>query len=295
MNWRRTIAPLCCFSAFSLLSASSVLAAVPDEYQPNYDEGYSLGYPVGHSSGLVAGQQRGTREGTATGRSDGYKVGWDEMYQPTFDRAYDFRFPIGHAEGWSTGVAEGFEEGFNYAPTLLADMFSNGNNGFNCCWSGVTSGAINISGGSFGSSDITFTDGIDSRDWAEHYYDVGYGDGHELGFSIGSDQGYELTYPAAYEAGQIIGHKLGTKFGRIQGRLDGGEAGFDAGWDTGYDDGFDKGFYAGIDFHLFGEFVAPTNDFVYSNRRSAGTSVPEPATFALVGLAIAFGFVRRWR
>ncbi len=72
-----------------------------------------------------------------------------------------------------------------------------------------------------------------------------------------------------------------------------------AGWATtkagteGYDGGFDDGFYAGIDYHLYGDFVEPTYAFQYARRSDAFAAqtllalhAPEPTSLMLVGLAV---------
>ena len=140
-----------------------------------------------------------------------------------------------------------------------------------------------------------------SFDWAAHYFDVGYGEGHSQGFSIGSDEGYNLTYPAAYKAAYKIGYIDGTDEGTYQGTRDGGDEGYDDGWGVGYDKGFDQGFYAGVDYHLFDDFVVPRYDFSYTARTTTyqlsgfNPAAPEPSSILLVGMAVALGLLRHSR
>ena len=303
MNPRRTATMLCSLAAMGALCAMPLHGAVPEAYQPNYDAAYNFAYPIGNKLGLADGKQRGILEGTENGTIDGYDAGWDKTYQPAFDRAYDERFPVGQAQGWNDGVGEGFEEGFNWAPTIAEQVFnnslsgvviSNGNRTWSCCGPGSSSaGSLMITG--LGFADYTVFRDPGPEYWAAHYYDVGYDDGHAQGFSDGSIKGYDLTYPRAYKAAYKIGFLDGSVEGKAEGALDGGEEGFDDGWHLGFGDGFDQGFIAGVEYHIFGQYFEPINNFVYTNFRSAGTSVPEPAALALMAMTITIGLLRRSR
>jgi hypothetical protein len=106
----------------------------------------------------------------------------------------------------------------------------------------------------------------------------------------------------AYAAGYKIGYRNGVGEGTSDGTRDGREQGYGDGWDEGYDGGFDEGFYAGVDYHLFGEFVEPRYALQYTRRSNAFTAhtllalhAPEPASVVLVGLAVGAGLLRPGR
>ena len=78
------------------------------------------------------------------------------------------------------------------------------------------------------------------------------------------------------------------------------DVGCDDGWGAAYDGAFDAGFYARVDYHLYGDFVEPKYALQFSRRSTALTSrnlaalnAPEPASLVLVGVAVAFGLLRR--
>lgn len=284
-------------SAICILSTRPVLA-VPVEYQPNYDKGFGRGYEIGYESGFASGKERGFTEGTANGQGDGFRIGWDDAYQPAFDRAYDINFPIGHAAGWNPGVVAGFEEGFRWAETNVGglvlsyyDGSFNGDGAGAVLWGPRSPGGPSGFGSSSGS--ITITSAGGPYDWAAHYFGVGYKDGHAEGLSIGSEAGYDLAYPRAYAAAYRVGHRRGTAEGTREGLHDGEVEGFAYGWDSGYDDGFGPGYDAGVDYYLFGDFVAPTYPLAHMSLRTTSLSIPEPTSFALLGMSGMFGLLRR--
>jgi hypothetical protein len=292
------------FAVFGVLGANNLCAEVPTEFQPNYDQGYGIGYPIGHRLGLIEGKDRGWRVGTETGTSVGFNTGWSAAYSPAYDLAYDAQYPVGHRAGWDDGVFEGFEEGFDYAPVIAAILNSEGN------WTnwggGASSGNLSISGGSF-FSEVTISYIDNSRepldyDWGKHFYNEGYSTGRDAGYSVGSTEGYNQAYPIAYARAYKIAFIDGVGMGTLDGTRDGGDEGYDEGWDEGYDGGFDEVFYAGIDYHLLGDFVEPTYSFAYVRRSNAFTSqtllalhAPEPTSLVLVGLVAGAGLMVRTR
>ncbi len=284
--------------------ANPLWADVPTEFQPKYDEGFDLGYPIGYKSGLFEGKTRGRTEGWTNGTNDGQNDGWEAAFQPAYDLAYDARYPRGHRAGWKDGVSVGFEEGFDWAPVIAEQYLNNYYNGGSYAGALVISGMNNYHFGFTGvfSSDLTISNGIFAYDWSKHFYDAGYTDGRTEGFTVGTDEGYNLTYPKAYAAAYPIGYVSGVWDGTRDGTRQGGEQGYDDGWDSGYGMGYDEGFVAGVDYHLFGEFVRPKYVLEFTRRSDASTArtllavqAPEPGSLVLVGLAVGAGMLGRGR
>jgi len=291
----------------------SVAAFVPEEFQPNYDEGYGVGYPKGYASGFHSGRERGRTEGWENGTNEGKSDGWNDAFQPAYDLAYDARFPMGHRAGWKEGLYNGFDEGFDYAPVIAKQVYEyygiTVSSGVTMTmvgsdWSGGSFGGvlnINLSGG-WGSSLDIYTSFVDPIpvDYAKIYYDEGYTVGQAAGYSTGSQEGYDLAYPKAYGAAYPLAYRLGVWDGTREGTKQGRREGYDDGFDVGYDSGYDEGFYAGIDYHLFGEFSIARYSLDYTPRSDRFTrqallaaQAPEPGSvaLALVG-ALAGGVLR---
>jgi hypothetical protein len=289
---RRRLATSFSVIAIGLLLVGRLFAAVPAEFQLNYDDGWDNGYTIGYDSGFISGKDRGNTEGTSNGKSQGYDAGWNEVYQPAYDRAYAANLLFGHLAGWNEGVLAGFEEGLHRAPAVAQILFNNptwGNSGVvaSIVFDGTLS--VNLGGaGGFGGADFTVWRQDPNYDWASHYYDAGYSAGHSEGFTIGSDAGYDLTYSDAFDAAYPIGYNNGTIEGTQQGRRNGREAGLSEGWDLGFRAGFDEGLYAGIDYGIFGEFEVPSYGFPYGRL-----VVPEPGGLALMCMAVVWAAVRR--
>jgi hypothetical protein len=284
-----------------VLGASPLWAAVPTEFQPNYDHGYGIGYPIGHNLGLVQGKAAGVRQGTDKGTSEGFSTGWSSAYSPAYDLAYDARYPVGHRAGWDRGLSKGFDEGFDYAPVFVATVLSQSGNWSN--WGGSSSsGILNISMSGVNTYAYNSILGLELRgpdpnyDWSKHYQNEGYNAGRETGLSVGHTEGYNLTYPFAYAAAYKIAFVDGVGEGTIDGTRDGRKEGYDEGWDAGYDGGFDLGFDAGLSYHLYGDFVEPRYALQYSRRSDASTlltlralQAPEPTGLMLVGIGAVAG------
>lgn len=298
---RPRCAALClCLAAFCVVCATPVLAAIPTEYQPNYDLGYSEGYPVGYDSGLIKGKERGQTEGTSAGQKAGYQSGWDDAYQPAYDLAYEAKFAIGEEQGYVDGFPDGFVEGYDWGPTLLSIMsgsvslgaaYDNWSAGL-FAWNRTTGGAVCIEGANTYTGLILTSGGVT---FGRYYYDLGYDDGKTAGLSIGSQEGYDFTYPTAYAAAFDIAYPKGTKAGTLEGTRVGGQVGFDDGWDEGFDDGHGDGFHAGVQYYLYGAFDVP--DRLLCATASVNMLVPEPSAVLLAGMGLLglLGVVRRRR
>jgi hypothetical protein len=282
---------------------------IQDTYQPKYHEGYDVGYATGYDSGLATGKQRGIDEGTAIGQSDGYNKGFGETYQLAFDLAYNTQLPIGKAAGWNQGHIDGFAEGYDWAPTFFGsgsvDWRNNSSSGIS-----ISSGVVAFSGGYGTNFRIMSPDEVPA-----FYYKLGLDDGNTKGVSNGSTDGYKLTYADAYAAAFPIGYENGTVEGTSQGTANGHSEGFSAGWDLGYSPGFDSGFEAGIQHYLSGHQPSSTYgtlEITLSGSPFLGASpvislgatsdgvdlgsepgVPEPTSFALLGVATAVVMLRR--
>lgn len=293
--------------------------AVPLTYRPDYDRGHDVGYEIGYESGFAAGEKRGKTEGGEKGDEDGFSLGWNESYQPAYDRAYAVRFPIARDEGWADGVEQGYEEGLDWAPVVAQQLGIQS----------ATTIAANIS--YFTLSDVIFSkdpttaatnsnpfasfhafvgwypfmgtlsDFMLERDWAAHYYDLGYGDGHKLGLSVGSDQGYDLAYPIAYEAAFKKAHGHGLAQGKWEGTVSGGSDadtdGWQVGWDSGYDFGFEVGVWGGISQpgESLRQYLPARWPYGGNPTADLMSAVPEPTGFVLLATAIGSGLVVRRR
>jgi hypothetical protein len=306
-----TIAPAPQVEIIQMDRTGHPLNGIPNTYQPKYDEGYDVGYATGYDSGLVTGKQRGINEGTATGQSDGYNKGFGETYQPAFDLAYNTQLPIGKAAGWNQGNVDGFAEGYDWAPTFFGSVSVSNSNSNSGIW-GSFSGIMLNSGGYGINSNVRI---MTPDEVPAFYYQLGLDDGNTKGVSEGSAAGYKLTYADAYAAAFPIGYENGTVEGTSQGTANGNREGFSAGWDLGYGPGFDSGFDAGIQHYLSGHQpmstygtlevtlsgssflgVLPVISFgATSDGVDLGLepSVPEPTSFALLGVATAVVMLRR--
>jgi hypothetical protein len=291
----------CCLTTICLLCTTPLLAAVPTEYQPNYDLGYSDGYPVGYDLGFATGQERGQTEGTAAGEDAGYQQGWDDAYQPAYDLAYDAQYPLGVDRGYVDGFPDGFVEGYHQGPEIAAAL-----GGSLVLWndsiSGYPSGTIigtltatndwSFTYGGSGAGGVIMSSGVVTTmdyDWVAHYYRQGYGDGRDAGFPVGSQAGYDAVYPLAYAVAFDLAYPEGVDDGTAEGKLVGGQIGFGDGWDAGFDDGHSDGFGAGVQYYLYGAFDVP--DRLLSSA-AAAVSVPEPATLPMLGMAVVIGWSR---
>lgn len=269
---------------------------IPAEFVPRYDTGYDAGYPIGYRTGFGEGQVRGRSEGWASGTAAGHSAGWDEAYPLAFNLGYDEAYPGGHFAGWEDGLEDGFVEGYYYAPVVAQEILDN--------WYGDGSSNVTLRV-SFSTNLILDIDGrlgsgitvwkAANDDWSKLAYNEGFKSGKEKGYSAGSAGGYDDTYGPTYALAYPIGHQLGIWDGTTAGMRDGGQSGYDEGWNAGHDLGHDAGFYAGIDYHLFGDFVLPQYSLQYSRRGSAemtaslvAMNAPEPTSALLLAVGSLF-------
>jgi hypothetical protein len=86
--------------------------------------------------------------------------------------------------------------------------------------------------------------------------------------------------------------------GTAEGTFNGGGAGYDDGWDSGwgegYDIGFEDGLYAGLQYHLYGNYDIPGYVAMFAVAQQANVAVPEATALSLLVIGIACGWRRRW-